>query len=141
MEINYISPFPLLQAKPGDAGYDICSNETKCLSPNDSAQFDTGLFMAIPTGYVGKIVSRSGLSFRHNIEVGAGLIDSGYRGEIRINLHNFGIERVKINKGERIAQIIILKHESPDFVLVKSLDETERGNGGFGHTGTFYHPV
>lgn len=135
MKIKYIGPYPLVQAKPGDAGYDITSNETKVILSRHSEQFDTGLFMAIPPGYVGKVVSRSGLSFKHNLEVGAGIIDSGYRGEIRINLHNHGDYPVGIKKGDRIAQIIIIKHESPVFELVGSLDETERGANGFGHTG------
>jgi dUTP pyrophosphatase len=135
MKIKYISPFPLKQAKPGDAGYDISSMETKRIDPGKSRHFDTGLYMEIPIGYVGKIVSRSGLSFKHNLEVGAGLIDSGYRGEIRINLYNHGKESVLVNKGDRIAQIIIIKHETPEFELVKSLEDSERGVNGFGHTG------
>lgn len=135
MKIAYIGPYPLVQAKPGDAGYDIATNEEKTVWHHSSAQFSTGLSMAIPPGYVGKVVSRSGLSFKHRIEVGAGVIDSGYRGEIKIHLHNFGDTPVTFKKGDRIAQIIILKHESPVFELVKSLDETERGVNGFGHTG------
>jgi len=135
IEIDYISPYPLKQAKHADAGYDISSNETKPVYAQTSAIFSTGLYMAIPEGYVGKVVSRSGLSFTHNIEVGAGLIDSGYRGEIRIHLYNHGTNKYTVNKGDRIAQIILLKHETPEFTLVDSLDETERGINGFGHTG------
>lgn len=136
MKIPYISPYPLVRAKEGDAGFDIASAETKTIIPRHSAQFDTGLFMAIPAGYVGKVVSRSGLSFKHNLEVGAGVIDSGYRGEIRINLHNHGDYPIVVEKGDRIAQIIILKHETPEWTPVDSLDETDRGANGFGHTGT-----
>lgn len=135
MKIKYIGPYPLIQAKSCDAGYDITSNETKTILSRHSQQFDTGLFMAIPPGYVGKVVSRSGLSFKNSLEVGAGVIDSGYRGEIRIHLYNHGDYPIGIKKGDRIAQIIIIKHESPAFELVKSLDKTERGNNGFGHTG------
>jgi len=135
MKIPYIGPYPLVQAKEFDAGYDITSNETKVAHQYSSTKFSTGLSMAIPPGYVGKVVSRSGLSFKHCIEVGAGVIDSGYRGEIKIHLHNFGDRPVVINKGDRIAQIIILKHETPVFELVESLDETDRGANGFGHTG------
>jgi len=136
MKIPYIGPYPLVQAKDGDAGFDIASNETKVAHQHSSTKFSTGLSMAIPPGYVGKVVSRSGLSFKHCIEVGAGVIDSGYRGEIKIHLHNFGDNPVVINKGDRIAQIIILKHETPVFELVESLDQTDRGVNGFGHTGT-----
>jgi dUTP pyrophosphatase len=135
MKIKYISPYPLKQAKPGDAGFDISSMETKTIEPGCSRQFDTGLYMAIPVGYVGKIVSRSGLSFELGLEVGAGLIDSGYRGEIRINLYNHGKSSVVISKGDRIAQIIIIKHETPEFELVESLEDSERGVNGFGHSG------
>lgn len=135
MKISYIGPYPLVQAKPGDAGYDITSNETKTVYGRDSRSFSTGLSVAIPEGYVGKVVSRSGLSFKHGIEVGAGVIDSGYRGEIRIHLHNLGDRPVEIKKGDRIAQLLILKHESPVFELVEALDDTERGQNGFGHTG------
>lgn len=135
MKISYIGPYPLIQAKPGDAGYDIASDEDGRILPLSSKIFSTGLYMAIPTGYVGKVVSRSGLSFKHDLEVGAGIIDSGYRGEIKIHLYNYGLYVVDVDKGDRIAQIIIQKHESPVFELVDSLDETERGANGFGHTG------
>jgi len=135
MKIKYKGPYQLVPAKEGDAGYDISTNEEKVIYGHTSAQFSTGLSMAIPKGYVGKVVSRSGLSFKHGIEVGAGIIDSGYRGEIKIHLHNFGDFPVQFKPGDRIAQIIILKHESPVFELVNSLDETERGANGFGSTG------
>jgi len=135
MKIPYIGPYPLKPAKEGDAGYDIASNETKTVYRFNSAIFSTGLYMAIPPGYVGKVVSRSGLSFKNRIEVGAGVIDSGYRGEIKIHLHNLGDRGFNVKKGDRIAQIIILKHESPLFELVESLYKTERGPEGFGHTG------
>ena len=135
MIISYIGPFPLARAKPGDAGFDICSNETKTIYARTTAGFSTGLSVAIPPGYVGKIVSRSGLAFRHCIEVGAGVVDSGYRGEVKILLHNFGDQALTIERGDRIAQLLVLKHESPVFELAKFLDETERGGGGFGHTG------
>jgi len=135
MKISYIGPYPLVPAKDGDAGYDISSNENGKLYGSMSMGFSTGLYVAIPPGYVGKVVSRSGLAFKHNIEVGAGVIDSGYRGEVRILLHNFGDRPFEIKKGDRIAQLLILKHESPEFVLVDELDSTERGAGGFGHTG------
>jgi len=143
-KISYIGPYPLVPAKEGDAGYDISSNENGKLYGSMSMGFSTGLYVAIPPGYVGKVVSRSGLAFKHNIEVGAGVIDSGYRGEVRILLHNFGDRPFEIKKGDRIAQLLILKHESPEFVLVDELDSTERGANGFGHTGvkeTMHVPV
>lgn len=135
MKIPYIGPYPLAQAKEGDAGYDVATNESKRLYAKTSAIFTTGLSMAIPKGYYGKVVSRSGLSFKHDIEVGAGTIDSGYRGEIKIHLYNHGPTAVDINEGDRIAQIVICRHDSPLFELVTSLDESERGKNGFGHTG------
>ena len=138
MKIQFTGPYIPTRAKELDAGYDICTTEAKTVPARHSAQFSTGLSMAIPPGYVGKVVSRSGLSFKHGIEVGAGVIDSGYRGEIRIHLHNHGDSPVEIKEGDRIAQIIILKHEAPEFEYIPSEffdTNTDRGENGFGHTG------
>ena len=141
MKIKFTGPYKPTRAKEGDAGYDICTTETKKISPGSSEAFATGLRVAIPPGYVGKVVSRSGLSFKYGIEVGAGVIDSGYRGEIRIHLHNMGDFNVEIKAGERIAQLLILKHETPAFEYVPGefFDcNTKRGENGFGHTGIEY---
>lgn len=135
MEISYVGPYPLEQAVDLDAGYDITANADVQIYAKTSTSVPTGLSMAIPRGYYGRVASRSGLSFKHSLEVGAGIIDSGYRGEIKVHLYNFGDTEYFVRKGDRIAQIIILKHESPVFTLVSSLSETKRGGNGFGHSG------
>ena len=135
MQIPYSGPYPLVRATEGSAGYDIRTTKGATIPPCGSHKFETGLRMAIPSGFVGIIEPRSGLSFNNCVENGAGVIDSDYRGEIRVHLYNHGNATVFIKEGDRIAQMIIQKHEVPTFVLVDDLDETERGEGGFGHTG------
>ena len=135
MIIPYIGPYPLKRATDGAAGYDIRTIQAATIYPGMSHHFETGLRLAIPKGYCGIIEPRSGLSFKHSIENGAGVIDSDYRGEIKIHLYNHGNGTVFFAVGDRIAQLLIQKHEIPEFVLVDSLDQTARGEGGFGHTG------
>lgn len=135
MIIPYIGPYPLVRATDGSAGYDIRTKESAVLYPAMSYQFETGLKLAIPKGFVGIIEPRSGLSFKHSIENGAGVIDSDYRGEIKIHLYNHGFGTVFFAAGDRIAQLLIQRYEIPEFVLVAELDQTVRGEGGFGHTG------
>lgn len=138
MQIPYIGPYPLVRETEGSAGYDIRTIEDATIFPDMSHKFKTGLRLAIPQGYVGIIEPRSGLSFKHSIENGAGVIDSDYRGEIQIHLYNHGGGTVFFKAGDRIAQLLIQKHEIPVFVPVDTLLElgqTARGEGGFGSTG------
>lgn len=135
MIIKFIGPYTPQRATEGSAGYDIRTTEAATVYPDMSHKFKTGLRLAIPEGYVGIIEPRSGLSFKHSIENGAGIIDSDYRGEIKIHLYNHGNGTVFFAPGDRIAQLLIQKHETPIFELVDSLDDTTRGNQGFGHTG------
>ena len=95
------------------------------------------VFIELPEGYEAQVRARSGLAIRNGISLvnGIGTIDSDYRGEIKVILINLGAEDFTINKGDRIAQMVIIKHERADFVLVEELNETDRGQGGFGHTG------
>ncbi|KAF5041497.1 Deoxyuridine 5'-triphosphate nucleotidohydrolase [anaerobic digester metagenome] len=97
----------------------------------------TGLFIEIPEGYEAQVRARSGLAIKHGISLvnGIGTIDSDYRGEIKVILINLGEKDFTINSGDRIAQMVFIKHEQADFELVEELNETERGAGGFGHTG------
>ena len=97
----------------------------------------TGLFMALPAGFEAQIRPRSGLALKHGITVlnTPGTIDADYRGEIMVLLINFSQTDFVINDGERIAQMVIAKHENAEFIEVETLDETERGAGGYGHTG------
>ena len=97
----------------------------------------TGLHIALPIGFEAQVRPRSGLALKHGLTVlnSPGTIDADYRGEIMVLLINFSDEPFTINDGERIAQMVIARHEQADFVEVEELDETERGEGGYGHTG------
>ena len=97
---------------------------------------DTGVHVAIPAGYVGMIKSKSGLNVKCGI-ISEGVIDSGYTGSIRVKLYNLGNEKVLIEEGQKISQLVIMPIITPDLELVDSLEDTERGNGGFGSTGAF----
>ena len=142
MEVQIInkSHHPLPQyATPLSAGMDLRANITEpiTLKPLERTLVPTGLFMALPEGYEAQVRPRSGLALKKGITVlnTPGTIDADYRGEICVILINLSAEPFIINDGERIAQMVIAKHEQPDFIEVKALDETERGAGGFGHSG------
>lgn len=121
------------------AGMDLRANidEPIVLKPMQRTIVKTGLFMALPPGYEAQVRPRSGLALKHGITVlnSPGTIDADYRGEIGVLLINLGDKDFVINDGERIAQMVIAKHETAAFSLTDSLDETERGAGGYGHTG------
>ena len=107
------------------------------LHPMERRLVPTGLYMALPVGYEAQIRPRSGLALKHGITVlnTPGTIDADYRGELMVLLINFSQEDFLILEGERIAQMVIAKHEQAEFVEVETLDKTERGTGGYGHTG------
>lgn len=121
------------------AGLDLRANidESIVLHPMERRLVPTGLFMALPVGYEAQIRPRSGLALKHGITVlnTPGTIDADYRGEIMVLLINFSQNDFVINDGERIAQMVIAKHENAEFIEVETLDDTERGTGGYGHTG------
>ena len=121
------------------AGMDIRANlsEPVTLAPMERRLIPTGLFIALPEGYEAQIRPRSGLALKHGITIpnSPGTIDADYRGEICIILVNLSSETFVIEDGERIAQMVIAKHEQAVWQEVEVLDETERGAGGFGHTG------
>ena len=121
------------------AGMDLRANlETPItLRPLERCLVPTGLFMALPQGYEAQVRPRSGLALKKGITVlnTPGTIDADYRGEIGVILVNLSQEDFVINDGERIAQMVIARHEVAEWQLVETLDETERGAGGFGHTG------
>ncbi len=123
----------------GAAGMDLKANlqEGIILNPGERKLVETGLFIELPKGYEAQIRARSGLAIKHGITLinSVGTIDSDYRGEIKVPLVNLGNEPFEIKDGERIAQMIIAKYENIDWKVVDSLTETERGKGGFGHTG------
>lgn len=123
----------------GAAGMDLSANigETYVLKPGERHLFPTGIKIALPIGIEAQVRSRSGLALKHGIVVlnSPGTIDADYRGDVGVILVNISNEDFIINPGERIAQMVINKVEQAEFVLVDSLDETERGEGGYGHTG------
>lgn len=126
-------------ATPQSAGMDLRANidESIVLHPMERRLVPTGLFMALPASFEAQIRPRSGLALKHGITVlnTPGTIDADYRGEIMVLLINFSQTDFVINDGERIAQMVIAKHENAEFIEVETLDETERGAGGYGHTG------
>ncbi len=121
------------------AGMDLRANldAPVTLHPLERRLIPTGLHIALPEGYEAQVRPRSGLALKHGLTVlnTPGTIDADYRGEIGVVLINLSQEDFTINDGERIAQMVIARHDQGDFVLVEELDETERGSGGYGHTG------
>jgi dUTP pyrophosphatase len=126
-------------ATPQSAGMDLRANiDTQItLHPMERRLIPTGLHIALPAGFEAQVRPRSGLALKHGITVlnTPGTIDADYRGEVMVLLVNFSNDDFIINDGERIAQMIIARHEQGDFVEVETLDATERGEGGYGHTG------
>lgn len=134
------SHHPLPQyATEQSAGMDLRANlsEPIVLKPLERCLVPTGLFIALPAGYEAQVRPRSGLALKRGITVlnAPGTIDADYRGEVGIILVNLSQTPFVVNDGERIAQMVIAPHEQPELVAVEVLDETERGEGGFGHTG------
>lgn len=126
-------------AKEGDAGADLVANENVMLPPaGGRALIPTGVAIAIPEGYAGFVQPRSGLAAKHGVTClnTPGLIDSGYRGELKVLLVNTDPETpFEVVKGERIAQLVIQRVESVEFIEVEALSDSDRGSGGFGSTG------
>ncbi len=131
-------PLPEYQTE-GSSGMDIRASvkETVILMPGEIKVIPTGLIVSIPSGYEGQIRPRSGLALNHGIGMvnSPGTIDSDYRGEIGIIVINWGQEQFIIRRGDRIAQMIINKVYRADITVVDNLDSTQRGGGGFGHSG------
>ena len=142
MKLKIVCPDPRLmptRAHPHDAGLDLrCALDFGViLRPGERHLVDTGVKVAIPAGYVGLVHPRSGWAHKYGITVNnaPGTIDSGYTGNIKVNLINHGKDDVSIDCGERIAQLIIQRVELPELDLVDSLDTTPRGTAGHGSTG------
>tara|TARA_R100001198_G_C5196593_1_gene187236 strand:- start:234 stop:710 length:477 start_codon:yes stop_codon:yes gene_type:complete len=157
MKINYSKLYPEAQvpsqANCSDAGYDLFSTEYVTLEPFQRKLVSTGISLEIPQGFYGRIAPRSGLACKKGIDVMAGVIDSGYRGEIKVLLINLNFEgynlrpstfeamfgsanRIDIKPGDRIAQLIIEKcHTNVKWNEMKTLEDSQRGEGGFGSSG------
>ncbi len=142
MEIKIVNtskhPLPAYETN-ASAGMDLRAElaESVSLKPLERALIPTGLFIELPVGYEAQVRPRSGMAYKHGITVlnSPGTIDADYRGEIKVIVVNLSNAEYVINDGERIAQMIIASHEKAEWIKVDELAETERGAGGFGHTG------
>jgi len=125
-------------AHPGDGGVDLHARESVTLAAGERAIVPTGVAVAIPAGHAGLVTPRSGLAARAGIGVvnGPGLVDSGYRGEIKVILVNHGQDPVEIVRGDRIAQLVVVPVAEQDFEVVDELPDSARGEGGLGSTGS-----
>lgn len=126
--------FPMERAHALDAGYDLRTPKDFVVRAKSSATIDTGVHVQIPNGFVGFLKSKSGLNVRCDL-TGTGVIDAGYTGSIKVKLYNHGDKDRFFNRGDKIIQLVILPIITPDLKQVEKLDETERGNNGFGSTG------
>lgn len=141
MKIRIISKSGRIPAyeTEGSAGFDLPAylEETVVLQPGERKLIPTGIFLELPQGYEAQVRARSGLAIRHGIGLvnGIGTVDSDYRGELLVPLINWGDRPFSIEDGQRIAQVVIAKFERAELEPAESLSETERGEGGFGHTG------
>jgi len=124
-------------AHAGDAGVDLYARETVRLAPGERATVPTGVAVAIPEGHAGLVTPRSGLAHRQGISLvnAPGVVDSSYRGEIKVVLVNLGQEPVTLERGERIAQLVVVQVAEQTFAAVDELPKSGRGDGGFGSTG------
>jgi dUTP pyrophosphatase len=126
-------------ATSGSAGMDLKANTTEpiVLGPLERQMIPTGLYIALPEGYEAQVRPRSGLAAKYGVTVAnsPGTVDADYRGEIKVILINLSNEKFVVNPGDRIAQMVVARYERVEWNEVATLDETERGEGGFGHTG------
>ena len=141
MKISYLKldselPTPR-HAHEGDGGVDLFTRKDFRLEPGERALIPTGVAIAVPAGFAGLLVPRSGLANRHGFGVvnSPGLIDAGYRGEVKVILINHGSKAVDVSRGERIAQLVVVPVAVQDWVEVDELPDSIRGDGGFGSTG------
>ena len=135
-QLDAALPLPAY-ARDGDAGLDLYAAETVTLAPGARALVPTGIALAIPPGFAGLVLPRSGLALRHGVTIlnTPGLIDAGYRGEVKALLINHGQEPVTLNRGDRIAQLVVQRVEQVTLAPVDALAPSARGGGGFGSTG------
>ena len=124
------------RSTPLSAGYDLSAAESLTIPARGKGLIKTGIAMIIPDGHYGRIAPRSGFSSRFHTDVGAGVIDGDYRGEIKVLIFNHSAEDVLVTRGDRIAQLILEKISLPAVEEVVALDTTVRGDGGFGSTGS-----
>ena len=124
-----------LKAEPGSAGYDIHSLEDTVIPPRQRLAVPTGVSLEIDRWHYVRVAPRSGLSVKKNIDIGAGVVDSSYRGEIKVVMINNGDSPVEVKEGDRIAQLVIERCANPRVEVVKELSSSQRGTGAWGSTG------
>lgn len=131
------APLPR-HAKRGDAGLDLTSRETVEIAPQGTVMVGTGVAVEIPEGFFGAVFPRSGMASKRGVNLtnNVGVVDSSYRGEIKLPLYNAGHDMATVERGERCAQLVVIPFASCECVEVDELSETERGDGGFGSSGT-----
>lgn len=122
------------RAHPHDAGLDLYAAEDRVVHAYCFATFDTGVHVQLPPHTAGFLKSKSGLNVQHNI-TSDGVIDAGYTGSIRVKLYNHGPDNYKVHKGDKISQLVVVSIQTPFLQVVNELEETDRGNNGFGSTG------
>jgi dUTP pyrophosphatase len=138
VDVPIIAEFPPAYAHPGDAGADLCAAEAVTLGPGERFTMPTGVSIALPEGYAGFVVPRSGLAMRHGLTIvnAPGTVDAGYRGEIRVTLLNTDRSMAyDIGVGDRIAQLIVMPVTRARFIPVDTLPDSHRGTAGFGSSG------
>lgn len=139
MQVKIInkSGYEFKKGSNGASGFDLVSTVDTDIFPNRKASIPTGIYIELPHGYELQVRSRSGISFKNEAILlnGIGTIDSDYRGEIKVPLKNLGYKAFQIKKGDRIAQAVITKLPEIELIEVEELEDTERGNNGFGSTG------
>ncbi len=137
LEIKKLEQDAVLPARAhaDDAGLDLYSYETFVLAPGERRTVKTGIALAIPTGYVGLIWDKSSVPHKFGVKTMGGVIDASYRGEVGVIMVNLSTEPYQVEKGAKISQLLIQKVELPDVCEVTELDDTIRGDGGFGSTG------
>lgn len=122
------------RAHSADAGIDLYAKEDAVIRPRSSSTFDTGVHLEIPEGYAGFLKSKSGLNVKHGI-TSEGVIDAGYTGSIVVKLYNQSYETYEVRAGDKISQLVLLPIITPELELAESLDDSDRGTGGFGSSG------
>ncbi len=137
LRVKKLTPTAILPkyANPGDAGLDIYADETVVLQPNEKKTIKTGIAFALPPNHVGLVWDKSGLASKFHLHTFAGVIDESYRGELQIVIGNFGSASYTIEKGKKIAQLLVQPISYTSVEEVSELAETQRGSGGFGSTG------
>lgn len=135
IQVKYTDEFKLTKNSDYDAGYDICSTIDKTIAPGESKLIPTGVSIAMPEHLYCRVAPRSGLAYKHNIDIHAGVIDASYRGDVGVLLFNHGKEPYQVKRGDRVAQLIFTVISVDELREVDELSYTIRGQGGFGSSG------